>query len=100
MNRTVIVAERVEKEAVTLAFFERMGAISKETAADERYIKANRAVGVWLDKLMASLSDDQREWLIEYESAVAEADSVMAEHSYRQGLADGIAMMASRRRSQ
>ena len=87
------------EEAATLNFYDRAEVISSETMADLRYIETNRSAEEWLDKLMASLTDEQQEWLSEFESAVAGTDSLMAEHAYRQGMADGVAMMARRRRA-
>lgn len=85
-------------ESATLGFFDRAEIISRETMEDERYTVANQEADTWLDRLLTSLTDEQKEWFSNYEEAAAETESVMAEHAYRQGMADGVAMMADWKR--
>lgn len=78
-------------------FISRADAISRETAKDKRYISANVAATELLDKLNGTLTDEQREWLAEYEDTIAESEAVLMEHAYRYGVTDGIGMMANER---
>ena len=78
---------------VAVQFEQRIEVISHDTAHDTRYVASSTTASQVLDKLNATLTDEQRELLETYDDAVAESETVMMEHAYRYGVTDGIGMM-------
>ena len=87
----------VATPVIIAKFVDHMSAISTETAHDPRYRAANSTATVLMNKLSATFTDEQRELLAMYDDAVAESETVMLEHAYRFGVADGIASMANKK---